>query len=105
MTKIVIPIDEALVPIENLAEHFAVSISTIRTWVRQGHIPRNTYVKIGNTYRFKQTAVANSLLGNIDLATEGLDAPAQKDEPDNGWRSRGEQLEFDFVGGDTDNDK
>ena len=45
MTKIVIPIDEALVPIENLAEHFAVSISTIRTWVRQGHIPRNTYVK------------------------------------------------------------
>jgi DNA-binding transcriptional MerR regulator len=32
---------EPFVPIEELAKHFAVSISTIRAWVRQGHIPQN----------------------------------------------------------------
>lgn len=41
-----------LVPIEEVAKHFTVSISTVRTWIRQGLIPRDTYIKIGQTYRF-----------------------------------------------------
>jgi len=52
---------EPFVPIEGVAKHFAVSISTIRAWLRQGHIPKNTYVKIGNTYRFKLPAVVEAL--------------------------------------------
>jgi excisionase family DNA binding protein len=40
------------VPIEELAKHFSVSVSTIRAWVRQGNIPKDTYIKVGNTYRF-----------------------------------------------------
>jgi len=52
---------EPFVQIEDLAKHFAVSISTIRAWVRQGHIPKATYIKIGNTYRFNKTAVSDAL--------------------------------------------
>ena len=40
------------VPIEDVAKYFSVSISTIRAWVRQNQIPKDTYIKIGNTYRF-----------------------------------------------------
>ena len=49
------------VPIEKLAEHFSVSVSTIRMWVRNNHIPKDTYVNIGNTYRFNIDDVANAL--------------------------------------------
>jgi DNA-binding transcriptional MerR regulator len=40
------------VPIEDVAKHFSVSISTIRAWVRQEQIPQDTYIRVGNTYRF-----------------------------------------------------
>jgi excisionase family DNA binding protein len=63
-----------------------VSISTIRAWVRQGHIPKTTYIKIGNTYRFNKTAVTEALTKSAQDVDE---APIE------------EQLEFDF---DADND-
>ena len=53
--------NEPFVPIEDVAKHFSVSISTVRAWVRQEHIPKDTYVKIGNTYRFRVVDVANAL--------------------------------------------
>ena len=49
------------VPIEDVAKYFSVSISTIRAWVRQNQIPKDTYIKIGNTYRFCVDDVANAL--------------------------------------------
>lgn len=49
------------VPIEELAKHFSVSVSTIRMWVRNKHIPEDTYVNIGNTYRFSIDDVTNAL--------------------------------------------
>ena len=52
---------EPCVPIEELAKQFTVSVSTIRAWVRQGHIPKDTYLKIGNTYRFNVSAVVKAL--------------------------------------------
>lgn len=52
---------EPFVPIEDLAKHFSVSISTIRAWVRQGLIPMDTYIKVGNTYRFSVSKVVNAL--------------------------------------------
>ena len=53
--------NEPFVPIEDVAEHFSVSISTVRAWVRQQHIPEDTYIKIGNTYRFRVGDVADAL--------------------------------------------
>jgi excisionase family DNA binding protein len=55
---------QPFVPIEDVARHFSVSVSTIRAWVRQGHIPKDTYVKIGNTYRFNVRDVSDALTHN-----------------------------------------
>jgi excisionase family DNA binding protein len=60
---------EPFIPIEKLAEHFTVSTSTIRSWVRRGDIPAHTYIKVGNTYRFSKEDVSAALLNR------GVDAP------------------------------
>ncbi len=52
---------ESFVPIEDVAKHFSVSISTVRAWVRQKHIPEDTYIKIGSTYRFRVSDVESAL--------------------------------------------
>jgi excisionase family DNA binding protein len=52
---------ESFVPIEDIAKHFSVSISTVRAWVRQKHIPEDTYIKIGSTYRFRVSDVESAL--------------------------------------------
>ncbi len=51
-----------LVPIEDVARHFSVSLSTVRKWVRDGVIPENMYVKIGHTQRFALDRVADALM-------------------------------------------
>ena len=51
-----------VVLIEDVAKHFKVSVSTIRIWVRDGHIAPWSYIKIGNTYRFNLERVAESLM-------------------------------------------
>ena len=58
------------VPIEDVAKYFSVSISTIRAWVRQNQIPKDTYIKIGNTYRFCVDDVANALTKTKDTDEE-----------------------------------
>ena len=47
-------VEEAFVPIEDVAKHFAVSISTVRAWIRQNLIPA---LKLGGVYRFKISEV------------------------------------------------
>jgi excisionase family DNA binding protein len=49
------------VTIEALAEHFNVSDSTARQWVRRGHIPKTAYIKIGGIYRFDLDKVVEAL--------------------------------------------
>lgn len=90
------------VTIESLAQYFCVSVSTIRAWVRQGHIPENTYIKLGNTYRFNREAVEHALMGmqkdeeppasEAAVGAVGVAAVVVADE---------EQLEFNF---DADED-
>lgn len=53
--------NEPLVPIDELATLLAVSISTVRSWIRSRKIPRHTYLKIGSTYRFRLTSVLTAL--------------------------------------------
>jgi excisionase family DNA binding protein len=72
------------VPIEKVARHFTVSVSTIRAWVRQNKVPSDTYVKVGNTYRF-----------NLDAVEAALIKERSAEEFDD------RQLEFDF---DADED-
>tara|TARA_B100000795_G_scaffold264428_1_gene244909 strand:+ start:5304 stop:5570 length:267 start_codon:yes stop_codon:yes gene_type:complete len=55
------------IPIEELAKHFSVSVSTIRAWVRQRHIPKDTYIKVGNTYRFSIADVSAALTNNENV--------------------------------------
>jgi excisionase family DNA binding protein len=68
---------EQYVPIENVAKHINVSISTIRAWIRQGKIPKNTFMKLGTTYRFKLSAVEEAL---VSAGTDEIDMP--EDEPE-----------------------
>ena len=51
----------AYVPIESLSDHLSVKITTIRQWVKQGSIPKCTYIKVGNTYRFNIPEVVEAL--------------------------------------------
>jgi excisionase family DNA binding protein len=101
------------VTIENLSQYFCVSVSTIRAWVRQGYIPENTYIKLGNTYRFNRPAVAEALTqmqkDGVELGQDTSESTTvevtgvegsvltmgEPNEPDEN------QLEFDF---DTDED-
>ena len=53
---------EQLVPIEYVAKHFNVSLSTTRKWVRDGVIPEDTYVKVGKTHRFALAKVSEALM-------------------------------------------
>lgn len=64
------------VPIEELSKHFSVSVSTIRAWVRQGHIPKATYIKVGNTYRFSIDDVSIALTKKDNAATAAVSGVA-----------------------------
>lgn len=54
--------DTPFVTIEKVAEHFLVSVATVRTWLRNGTIPKHTYLKVGNTYRFNLPELAAALV-------------------------------------------
>jgi len=63
--------NEKFVPMEELAEHFAVSVSTIRNWIRKGHIPPHAFVKAGPTYRFRISDVTDALMIRKPVKTIG----------------------------------
>ncbi len=69
------------VTINAVAEKFNVSVSTIRQWIRKDNIPRNTYIKVGNTYRFILEEVENSLRGiEADDTQKWQDTLAEKED-------------------------
>ena len=79
---------EPLIPIEDVAKHFTVSVSTIRAWLRQGYIPRGTYMKLGNTYRFQLSKVVEAL--------------TKIEKNDTAVKADGVQMELDFANPDQD---
>jgi len=54
--------ERKFVQIEDIARKLHVSVSTVRTWIRQGHIPADTYIKVGKTYRFSENDVLDALV-------------------------------------------
>jgi excisionase family DNA binding protein len=48
--------------IRDVAEHFRVSVSTVRNWIKAGTISPDTYIKISGTYRFNLDLVEAALL-------------------------------------------
>jgi len=54
--------DTPFATIEEVAKYFVVSVATVRTWLRTGTIPKHTYLKVGNTYRFNLPDVAAALV-------------------------------------------
>lgn len=85
--------DEPLVPIEELAKKFTVSVSTVRAWIREGHIPPHTYIKIGSTYRFDIARVMDTLM-TPKPETEQSPEPVHPEDP--------VQLELPFSNPDED---
>ena len=65
--------EEGDVPIDNVAKHFAVSVSTIRAWIRDNKIPKHTYMKMGTTYRFKLSAVETALVNGPVEDTQNIE--------------------------------
>ena len=49
--------DSKYVSSAELAQHFAVSVPTVRQWMRQKKIPPNLYIKVGTAYRFLLTDI------------------------------------------------
>lgn len=79
---------DTYVQIEDVAKYFAVSVSTVRSWVRLGYIPEDTYLKIGNTYRFKIKDVEECLVRSKAKETNLKESMVKAESP--------KQLELDF---------
>ena len=73
--------DGAYVAITDLANHFQVSISTIRTWIRKGVIPPENYLKVGNTFRFRLPEVEEAIRSyNLKRLDQKIAAPVHVDQ-------------------------
>lgn len=55
--------DSKYVTIQDVADHFLVSVSTVRSWIRTKALPPEAYLQVGNTYRFKLPTVEKYLQG------------------------------------------
>ena len=53
--------DTPYVNINKVADYFQVSVSTVRKWVVNDYIPDNTYIKVGEVYRFRLSDVESAL--------------------------------------------
>ena len=67
------------VTIDKLAEHFGLAVTTLQKWVKTGNIPRGTYVKAGQTYRFNLRAVEHALTGEKDAPKSVVEIDTDED--------------------------
>ena len=83
---------DAYVPIDTLAAHLHVKVSTVRQWVKRGYIPRSCYIQVGKTYRFHVADAIQALRGaGTDVVTVAREGEGVVDS-----RPAPVQLEFDF---------
>jgi excisionase family DNA binding protein len=50
--------EDKYIQINDIAEHYSVSVSTVRGWIRTNAIP---YLQVGRTFRFKLSEVDAAL--------------------------------------------
>lgn len=70
---------DSYVPIEELASRLMLKPNTIRIWVREGKVPKHTYIKVGNTYRFNVGEVVKALTPKDDEPEQQDEAPSPDD--------------------------
>lgn len=70
--------DAKYVPIDDVAAHFSVSISTVRSWIRKKQIPTETYIKVGNTYRFCIEDVTSALREEVLEELKATELPTEE---------------------------
>lgn len=58
------------VPLNTVAKYFQVSESTVRGWIKQKRIPKNTYIHVGQTYRYNLPAIEEALLEHASPITK-----------------------------------
>jgi excisionase family DNA binding protein len=73
---------EKYVSIEELAEYFSVSASTVRAWIRHGQLTSDNFLKVGSTYRFRISEIENALRGKdskapVESITNAATKPAE----------------------------
>lgn len=62
---------DSFIPIDEVAKKLHVTPHTLQRWVRGEVIPKHTYLKVGNTYRFNYNAVVNALRASTTATTVG----------------------------------
>lgn len=75
--------DDPYVPIDVVAKHFGVSLSTVRAWLNRGYIPIASYIQVGNTRRFKINMLEEAFRDNTDTkpdttSQESVDVDSDK---------------------------
>jgi len=68
---------DSYVPVEELAKYLCVKVPTVRDWVGKGYIPKDTYIKVGNTYRFNILQVVAALKQEAPEPTNNQYEPVQ----------------------------
>ena len=87
--------DDGFVPIDELARYLNVSVSTVRTWLRNEIIPKSSYLRIGTTYRFSIEEVVDALRNNSD--SHIFDEPEPCDKYESLAREKQREIELLLI--------
>lgn len=68
------------VTLEEMAAYLKVSKSTFRAWLRQGRLPKATYIKFGRAYRFDREKVVSVMRDDrqMELPLETATTPSSE---------------------------
>ena len=69
--------NKPVLTINEVAEHYSVSVSTIREWVRKGYIEKNAYFKIGNVLRFRADEF-DKCLNQVNISEDVIDVTPEQ---------------------------
>jgi len=72
-------VETPYVNINQVADYFKVSVSTIRKWMNSGHLPAHAYIGIGEIYRFRIDDVEAALTATPKEAQVSASTTTKKD--------------------------
>jgi len=68
--------DTPMSTIQDLATYFKISVPTARKWVKNGTIPKDTYLKAAGVYRFDICKVEKAMIDANAAANTNLNEEA-----------------------------